>query len=49
MPDDPPLRVFGVAFLIGGTLMGATAGLVTGRQLVLLARSRRAQALPGSA
>lgn len=41
VPDASPLWVFGVAFLIGGTLMGATAGLVTGRELVLLARSRR--------
>jgi len=33
LPDDSPAQAFWAAFLVGGTLMGATAGWVTSRFL----------------
>ncbi|HJL19568.1 MAG TPA: hypothetical protein RMH99_28150 [Sandaracinaceae bacterium LLY-WYZ-13_1] len=38
VPDDAPLAAFGGAMLIGGVLMGATAGAITGVGLVRLTR-----------
>lgn len=40
LPDDSPAWRFGVAFLLGGTLMGATTGAITGVLVVRLARAR---------
>lgn len=34
VPDDAPLWAFGLAFALGGTLMGLSVGAVTGRWLV---------------
>ncbi len=38
VPDDAPILVFAVAFAIGGVLMGASAGAITGLALVRLLR-----------
>jgi len=38
LPDDAPLWAFGISFFVGGTLMGATAGGITGLALVHLVR-----------
>lgn len=40
LPDDAPAWHFGVAFLLGGTLMGATTGAITGALVVRFARER---------
>lgn len=43
LPDDAPPLVFAGAFAIGGVLMGATVGAVTGVALLRLARTRPPQ------
>jgi hypothetical protein len=42
VPDDAPVWAFGIAMLLGGVLMGATTGAVTGLWLVRMAGERTA-------